>query len=266
VPSFHLRDLEHDPHLREQRFFQPLDQPGIGPLSVLGPPWRFRRHALRPVAPSPLIAQHNDYVLRDLLGIAPAEIDRLVAEGVVEPPTPRPGGETLFQIRPAVVAPAVTAPTAAPRSARPRANPPPHSGPLAGVTVVEVASSSAAGYCGRILRDLGARVSKVMPPAPVAELAPGDELSVAYENAGKLSVTLDVASAQGEELLRRLVARADMVITDEQPAPAGTGAPPGTARSLGECPPGQRPRDQRRGGVPPRRASGHPHVEGGRAS
>ncbi len=224
VPSFHLRDLEHDPHLRAQRFFQPLDQPGIGLLSVLGPPWRFRRHALRPVGPSPLMAQHNDYVVRDLLGIPPGEIERLVAEGVVEQPTPRPGGETLFQIRPAAVAPAVTAPTAAPRAARPPAERAPHAGPLAGVTVVEVATSSAAGYCGRILRDLGARVLKVTSPAAVRDLAPGDELSMAYENAGKLSVTLDITSAHGEELLGRLVARADMVITDEQPAPAGPGA------------------------------------------
>lgn len=221
VPSFNLRDFEDDPHLRAQGFFQPIDQPGIGALSVLGPPWRFHRRALRPVAPSPLMAQHNDYVLRDLLGVPPAEIERLVAEGVVEQPTPRPGGETLFQIRP----PAVAAPAATPRAARPGAERAPRSGPLVGVTVVEVATSSAAGYCGRILRDLGARVLKVMSPAPVGDLAPADEVSMAYENAGKLSVTLDVASARGEVLLGRLVAQADMVITDEQREPSRPDAP-----------------------------------------
>jgi crotonobetainyl-CoA:carnitine CoA-transferase CaiB-like acyl-CoA transferase len=34
--------------------------------------------------PAPLIGQHNDYVLGEILGMSPEEIDRLTQEGVLE--------------------------------------------------------------------------------------------------------------------------------------------------------------------------------------
>ena len=34
--------------------------------------------------PAPLLGEHNEYILRDILGMSDAEIEELVIEGVVE--------------------------------------------------------------------------------------------------------------------------------------------------------------------------------------
>jgi benzylsuccinate CoA-transferase BbsF subunit len=217
MPSFNFADLEHDPHLRAQNAFGQIEQPHLGKLSVLAAPWNFRRHPLKPVSPAPILAQHNDYVLRDLLGLSSAEIEQLIADGAVERPTPRAGDEALVHARPpqSPPAPAAAAPVRPAVSGNAAATM-----PLSGITVLEVATSSAAGYCGRLLRDLGARVVKVSAPTAKADVDDAsDDVARAYENAGKESITLDIASVRGQAYLLSLVDKADMVISDEQPDP-----------------------------------------------
>lgn len=81
--------------------------------------------------------------------------------------------------------------------------------------------------CGQILGDLGADVIKVEPPggSPVRALAPffADQPSLersvywwAY-NRNKRGITLDLESADGRDLMRRLAARADFVIESDDP-------------------------------------------------
>ncbi len=223
MPSFNFADLEHDPHLRGQDVFGQIEQPHLGQLCVLAAPLRFRRHPLRPVSPSPILAQHNDYVLRDLLGLSHAEIEQLIADGAVERPTPPTGQEALVQDRPPQSAPLPATHAAEPAPYRPgKAAPVP---PLAGITVLELAKSPAAAYCARLLCDLGARVVKVSAPRGDDALEAGDAVTRAYENAGKQSITLDMASNRGEALLQRLVKQADMVITEDQPDPEYPNAP-----------------------------------------
>lgn len=221
LPSLNFADLEHDAHLIGQEAYGQIEQAHLGKLTVLAAPWRFTRHPLRAVSPAPILAQHNDYVLRDLLGMADDEVEHLIAVGAVEKATPRPGDEALLRIKPPACAPL---PATRPASAANGA-----ALPLAGVTVIEMAISSAAGYCGRILRDLGARVLKVHAPAGAkhdADLEPVDAVTRAYENAGKQSITLDVTTARGDALLQDLLKQADLVIVDEQPDPDQLAAQP----------------------------------------
>lgn len=94
--------------------------------------------------------------------------------------------------------------------------------PLAGVKVVELARILAGPWCGQILADLGAEVVKVESPEgddtrrwgpPFIEQ--GGERTAAYfhaTNRGKRSVTADFGSADGQALVKRLVADADVVI------------------------------------------------------
>jgi benzylsuccinate CoA-transferase BbsE subunit len=92
---------------------------------------------------------------------------------------------------------------------------------LAGIRVLDLTTNHAA-YAGRLLADLGADVVRVEPPegSPVRELAPsergpkGECLSFAHAflDAGKRSVTLDLASAAGRERLAQLAAASDVVI------------------------------------------------------
>jgi crotonobetainyl-CoA:carnitine CoA-transferase CaiB-like acyl-CoA transferase len=92
--------------------------------------------------------------------------------------------------------------------------------PLAGVKVIELARILAGPWAGQLLADLGAEVIKVERPGA------GDDTrqwgppfaadgSAAYFhgcNRGKISVSIDLASAEGQARVRELVRDADIVI------------------------------------------------------
>ena len=64
-------DLLNDPHLRTRGFYVEVDHPETGSRLL---PGVFARLSESPAAvrgPAPLLGQHNDFVLRELLGIEP---------------------------------------------------------------------------------------------------------------------------------------------------------------------------------------------------
>ena len=96
-------------------------------------------------------------------------------------------------------------------------------GPLGDLVVLELATGAAGPYVGRLLRDFGAQVIKVEPPAgdPVRHDPPfvdGESAFFAWLNRGKLSVTLDVEEEL--ERLRPLLAHADVVVHSLRGEPA----------------------------------------------
>ena len=94
--------------------------------------------------------------------------------------------------------------------------------PLDGIRVIELARILAGPWAGQTLADLGADVIKVEAPEgdDTRRWGPpfidnGGERSAAYfhaTNRGKRSVTCDFRTAEGQALVRRLVADADVVI------------------------------------------------------
>ncbi len=96
--------------------------------------------------------------------------------------------------------------------------------PLAGLRVLELARILAGPWIGQLLADLGADVVKVEAPEgddtrkwgpPFVEGENGENLSAAYfhaANRGKRSITADFRTAEGQALVRRLAAHADVVI------------------------------------------------------
>ncbi len=97
--------------------------------------------------------------------------------------------------------------------------------PLSGIRVIELARILAGPWAGQMLADMGADVIKVENPGtgddtrgwgpPFVEGADGTPLSAAYyhaANRGKRSITVDFARPEGQEIIRRLVATADVVI------------------------------------------------------
>lgn len=97
--------------------------------------------------------------------------------------------------------------------------------PLAGLKVLELARILAGPWVGQLLTDLGADVVKVERPGagddtrgwgpPFVEGADGDDLSAAYFhscNRGKRSIAVDFETAEGQALIRKLAAHADVVI------------------------------------------------------
>ena len=101
--------------------------------------------------------------------------------------------------------------------------------PLEGTKVVELATFIAAPCCARYLADLGAEVIKVESPkgdplryTAVNEGRPygdAEDTSFTLENAGKKVVTLNTKSEKGREALEKLIAQADVFITNWRQSP-----------------------------------------------
>ena len=98
--------------------------------------------------------------------------------------------------------------------------------PLRGLTVVSLEQAIAAPYATRQLADLGARVIKVERPG-VGDFARGYDHRVnglsshfVWVNRNKESLTLDVKDPRGGEVLRRLLATADVFVQNLAPGAA----------------------------------------------
>lgn len=97
--------------------------------------------------------------------------------------------------------------------------------PLEGIKIVEVAMWAFVPAAGGMLSDMGADVIKVEPPTgdPLRGLQTGIgnalpvDLSWESYNRGKRSITLDLKQASGREVLMKLVADADVFLTNLLP-------------------------------------------------
>jgi 2-methylfumaryl-CoA isomerase len=79
--------VAEDPRLStDNPMFQEIDQPGIGKLTAAGGMIDFSNAARASVQPSPILGQHTDEVLGDVLGLSSGEIGRLHDRGIVAGP------------------------------------------------------------------------------------------------------------------------------------------------------------------------------------
>jgi crotonobetainyl-CoA:carnitine CoA-transferase CaiB-like acyl-CoA transferase len=85
--------LLDDPILEAREFWQVVDRAYVGPKPHPAMPYRMngQRGAIRHAAP--LLGEHSEQVLRDVLGLGQAEIEGLVASGVIARPPAVPEGE-----------------------------------------------------------------------------------------------------------------------------------------------------------------------------
>ena len=96
-------------------------------------------------------------------------------------------------------------------------------GPLAGITVVALEQAVSAPMCTRVLADFGARVIKVENPRGgdfarhYDDVVKGLAAHFVWANRGKESVTLDLKTEAGLEILHRLLDRADVLISNLAP-------------------------------------------------
>lgn len=102
--------------------------------------------------------------------------------------------------------------------------------PLEGIKVVELSHLIAGPYCCQMLADEGATVIKVEPPSGdltrhrlPARRTPDGEVTAYFAslNRGKQSVVLDLKNAEGVELMHRLLAGADVFVTNMRAAALG---------------------------------------------
>src|SRR5256885_8453661 len=101
-------------------------------------------------------------------------------------------------------------------------------GPLAGIHVLDLTRLYPGAYATLLLADLGADVVKVEDPEKgdyLRDLDAGGQFEAL--NRGKRSVAIDLKSPAGSALLRRLCARADVLVE---------GFRPGVLEKLGAAP------------------------------
>ena len=97
----------------------------------------------------------------------------------------------------------------------------PNTGPLADLRVIELGQLIAGPFCGQLLGDMGAEVIKVEPPGkgdPMRVWGRGDYplwWEVVARN--KKSVTADLRVPEGQALVRKLAAQADILIENFKP-------------------------------------------------
>jgi len=95
--------------------------------------------------------------------------------------------------------------------------------PLEGIRVLELGQLIAGPFAGRMLAEFGAHVIKVEPPGagdPLRKwrlLHDGTSVWWAAQSRNKESVTLDLRTPEGQDVIRRLVARADVLIENFRP-------------------------------------------------
>ncbi|HET6663649.1 MAG TPA: CoA transferase [Acidimicrobiales bacterium] len=117
------------------------------------------------------------------------------------------------------IAPPPAAPPLAPLPVRatPIPGPIPDPRPLAQMTAIDLTSLWAGPLCGHLLGIAGARVVKVESTARPDGSRHGPTDFFDLVNGGKKGVALDLAGDQGWDVLRRLLARADVVIEGSRP-------------------------------------------------
>jgi crotonobetainyl-CoA:carnitine CoA-transferase CaiB-like acyl-CoA transferase len=75
--------LEKDPQLKHRHFFRELDHPEIGKHYARGPSFVLSKSPWLPQR-CPLLGEHNEYILKELLGMSDEEIAELTIEGVLD--------------------------------------------------------------------------------------------------------------------------------------------------------------------------------------
>lgn len=84
APVLPARDAAANPQLRARGFFEAVTHPVTGTYELPGLPMRFSRLERRWYrSPAPTLGQHNDAVLRDLLGLGDEAVAALRAAGVI---------------------------------------------------------------------------------------------------------------------------------------------------------------------------------------
>ncbi len=89
------KDLLFNPHLRERGFYEVVrhhPSTEMPPLPYAGRPWKFSETPAVPPEAAPLMGEHNDWVLREMLGLPKEEVAGLEEAGVIgySPDDPRP--------------------------------------------------------------------------------------------------------------------------------------------------------------------------------
>jgi len=195
-----------------------VDHPTAGRMRTLGTPFHFEFENQASFVPTyqaaPVVGQHTQSILRDLLGYDEARIAALAADKAIGISTVP--GATRGKPRAAAL-PATAAAAELP------ATPALAGKPLDGLRVLDLTRMFAGPFGTLILADLGAEIIKIEEPRigdPTRKNIPfvnGESTYFMALNRGKKSMAMDLKTAGGREAFLDLVATADVVLENYRP-------------------------------------------------
>lgn len=75
--------MEKDPQLKHRRLYREFQHPELGRYHSTAPSFIMSKYDCE-IKGAPLIGEHNEYALKEFLGMADDEIAGLIREGVLE--------------------------------------------------------------------------------------------------------------------------------------------------------------------------------------
>jgi CoA:oxalate CoA-transferase len=82
-PILNIQQVVEDPHLNERGYFVEIEHPVIGKAKIPGIPFKMSETPGTVEHPSPLVGEHNDFILGKYLGIGKEEVRKLREEGAI---------------------------------------------------------------------------------------------------------------------------------------------------------------------------------------
>jgi benzylsuccinate CoA-transferase BbsF subunit len=219
-------DLLADPQLEARRHWRLVSHDRLGVDLVAGLPLQFSDTPTRMERAAPSFGSGNQEVVTRVLGLPAPEVERLTQASALAPMAPMPESVAHPLERPyfSWLLPKLrlpreeTVPSIAdePPSASAQTRREVVPGKALGQHRVLDLSGALGAYGGKLLADLGADVIRVEPPgvndlAGMLPVTGGHSLARLYLEMGKRSVTLDLDTADGQAMLRRLVQDADVL-------------------------------------------------------
>ena len=82
-PINNLQQICEDPHIAHRKMLVEIDQPLVGKMQICASPLKLSETPGEVYAPAPMLGQHSEEILREVLGFPPEKIAQLKAEGVI---------------------------------------------------------------------------------------------------------------------------------------------------------------------------------------
>jgi CoA:oxalate CoA-transferase len=82
-PINNIQEICGDPNIQYRRMLVEMEQPGVGKVRIAGSPIHLSETPGEVYSPAPLLGQHTEEILKDVLGYSKEAIDQLQREGIV---------------------------------------------------------------------------------------------------------------------------------------------------------------------------------------
>ena len=218
--------VENDPQLRYREMYREVEHPALGTWPLQNAPFKMSETPAVNSRPGPLIGQHNGEVFEGLLGVSHKELVNGFEDGTFWPKDlsmdPYPYLKEMMDSTSLVEWTGNEAPIPAP-TRTPGSDPP---GAFAGLRVLELVDEKGQ-WCGKLMADMGADVTKIEPPCGEAARTVGPfyddvphrdrSLSFWHYNTSKRGITLNLETEDGRRLFRRLAENADVILETFRP-------------------------------------------------